>query len=176
MQRMQSKVDNTAIKFGELVVATFDDCRAWVTRHFKSQSFWLLFYICLVLEHSGDIKAMLTSMEKQHKIDIRTSSKTKAIFSMKLEIPQILYKDLPSTTTDPSFFTPTKSHKDWCTPETGVRNHMHGMFGDLISNTMGNEPQARALEATMLSASLTCTQELVDYIDETMMELREFLF
>ncbi|KAL7561077.1 hypothetical protein ACA910_020391 [Epithemia clementina (nom. ined.)] len=36
---------------------------------------------------------------------------------------------------------------------------------------MGDEPQAHALAATMLSASLTCTQELVNYINETMMQL-----
>ncbi|KAL7559268.1 hypothetical protein ACA910_009043 [Epithemia clementina (nom. ined.)] len=48
---------------------------------------------------------------------------------------------------------------------------MHNMFGDLISNTMAEEPQARALASMMLSASLTCTQELASYIDETMLQL-----
>ncbi|KAL7569775.1 hypothetical protein ACA910_005717 [Epithemia clementina (nom. ined.)] len=183
MQRICSKVDSTAIKFGDLGVASYDDCRAWVTQNFRSQSSGLLFDICLVLEHcaspeAGDINAMLTSMEKQHKLEIRTSSKTKVFFSMKLEIPQILYKDLQSTLPDPSFLTSMKSHKDWSAPETGVQSRilnrmggMHNMFGDLISNTMAEEPQARALASMMLYASLTCTQELVSYIDESMLQL-----
>ncbi|KAL7559267.1 hypothetical protein ACA910_009042 [Epithemia clementina (nom. ined.)] len=86
MQRIRSKVDSTAIKFGDLGVASYDDCRAWVTQNYQSQSFGLLFDVCLVLEHcaspeAGDLNAMLTSMEKQHKLEKFARQAKQRLFS-----------------------------------------------------------------------------------------------
>ena len=183
MQRLQSKVDTSAIKFGSLGVASVDDCKAWVALKFGSQAYGLLFDLNLVLEwcapqENGDVLSMLTTMEKRHKMQIATTNEARAIYSMKNEFPQLLYKDFPGTGRDPSFLTAMKEFADWETPETGVRDrilnrlgNMNSMFGEQIATTMSAEPEARALALSMLSVSVGCCRELVTYFDETMNEL-----
>ena len=183
LQRLRTKINTTAIKFGNLGLSSIDDCKAWVSMKFGSRAYGLLFDICLVLEwcasqESGDVLSMLTTMEKRHKMQISTTNDARALYAMKLEFPQILYKDLPGTGKDPSFLTAMKDHEDWDAPETGVRDriihhlgNMHGMFGEQISVTMANEPEARSLAMSMLSMSVGCCRELINYFDETMNEL-----
>ena len=183
LQRLKSKMDTTVIKFGNLGLATVDDCKAWVSMKFGSRAYGLLFDLPLVLEwcaaqEHGDMLSMLTSMEKRHKMQIATTNKARALYAMKLEFPQILYKDLPGTGRDPSFLTAMKDHEEWETPETGVRDriinkmgNMQSMFGEQIAITMAGEPEARSLAMSMLSVSLGCCRELINYFDETMNEL-----
>ena len=183
MQRLQSKVDTSAIKFGSLGVTSVDDCKAWVALKFGSQAYGLLFDLNLVLEwcapqENGDVLSMLTTMEKRHKMQIATTNEARAIYSMKNEFPQLLYKDFPGTGRDPSFLTAMKEFADWEAPETGVRDrilnrlgNMNSMFGEQIATTMSAEPEARALALSMLSVSVGCCRELVTYFDETMNEL-----
>ena len=180
---MKSKVDSSAIKFGNLGLSSIDDCKAWVAMKFGSRSYGLLFDICLVLEwcasqENGDVLSMLTTMEKRHKMQISTTNDARALYAMKLEFPQILYKDLPGTGRDPSFLTAMKDYEDWESPETGVRDriihklgNMHSMFGEQISVTMEQEPEARSLAMSMLSMSIGCCRDLINYFDETMHEL-----
>ena len=183
MQRLKGKVDTSTIKFGNLGVATVDDCKAWVALKFGSRAYGLLFDLNLVLEwcapqENGDVLSMLTTMEKRHKMQIATTNEARAIYAMKNEFPQLLYKDFPGTGRDPSFLTEMKEYSDWESPETGVRDrilnrlgNMNSMFGEQIATTMANEPEARSLALSMLSVSVGCCRELVTYFDETMNEL-----
>ena len=183
MQRLKGKVDTSTIKFGNLGVATVDDCKAWVALKFGSRAYGLLFDLNLVLEwcapqENGDVLSMLTTMEKRHKMQIATTNEARAIYAMKNEFPQLLYKDFPGTGRDPSFLTAMKEYSDWESPETGVRDrilnrlgNMNSMFGEQIATTMANEPEARSLALSMLSVSVGCCRELVTYFDETMNEL-----
>ena len=114
MQRLKGKVDTSTIKFGNLGVATVDDCKAWVALKFGSRAYGLLFDLNLVLEwcapqENGDVLSMLTTMEKRHKMQIATTNEARAIYAMKNEFPQLLYKDFPGTGRDPSFLTAIKS-------------------------------------------------------------------
>ena len=182
-QRLKSKMDTTAIKFGNLGLSTVDDCKAWVAMKFGSRAYGLFFDLPLVLEwcasqEHGDVLSMLTTMEKRHKMQIATTNEARSLYAMKLEFPQILYKDLPGTGRDPSFLTAMKDYEDWEAPETGVRDriinkigNMQSMFGEQIAITMSGEPEARALANSMLSVSIGCCRELVNYFDETMNEL-----
>ena len=183
MQRLKGKVDTSTIKFGNLGVATVDDCKAWVALKFGSRAYSLLFDLNLVLEwcapqENGDVLSMLTTMEKRHKMQIATTNEARAIYAMKNEFPQLLYKDFPGTGRDPSFLTAMKEYSDWESPETGVRDrilnrlgNMNSMFGEQIATTMANEPEAHSLALSMLSVSVGCCRELVTYFDETMNEL-----
>ena len=183
MQRLKGKVDTSTIKFGNLGLATVDDCKAWVALKFGSRANGLLFDLNLVLEwcapqENGDVLSMLTTMEKRHKMQIATTNEARAIYAMKNEFPQLLYKDFPGTGRDPSFLTAMKEYLDWESPETGVRDrilnrlgNMNSMFGEQIATTMANEPEARSLALSMLSVSVGCCRELVTYFDETMNEL-----
>ena len=182
-QRLKSKMDTTAIKFGNLGLSTVDDCKAWVAMKFGSRAYGLFFDLPLVLEwcasqEHGDVLSMLTAMEKRHKMQIATTNEARSLYAMKLEFPQILYKDLPGTGRDPSFLTAMKDYEDWEAPETGVRDriinkigNMQSMFGEQIAITMSGEPEAHALATSMLSVSIGCCRELVNYFDETMNEL-----
>ena len=183
MQRLRSKIDTTAIKFGNLGLSSVDDCKAWIALKFGFRAYGLLFDVCLVLEwcssqENGDVLSMLTTMEKRHKMKISTTNDARALYAMKLEFPQILYKDLPGTGKDPSFLTAMKELEDWDAPETGVRDRiihklgsMHSMFGEQITIVMENEPEARSLAMSMLSMSIGCCREMINYFDETMNEL-----
>ena len=182
-QRLKTKMDTTAIKFGNLGLSTVDDCKAWVAMKFGSRAYGLFFDLPLILEwcaaqEHGDVLSMLTTMEKRHKMQIATTNEARALYAMKLEFPQFFYKDLPGTGRDPSFLTAMKDYEDWESPETGVRDRiinkigtMHSMFGEQIAITMSGEPEARALATSMLSVSIGCCRELINYFDETMNEL-----
>ena len=183
LKRLQSNLDSTTIKFGNLGLSSVDDCKAWISLKFGSRAYGLLFDVNLVLEwcapqENGDVLSMLTTMEKRHKMQIATTNEARALFAMKNEFPTLLYKDFPSTGKDPSFLTAMKDHGDWESPETGVRDgivnrlaSMVSMFGEQIATTMEHEPEARALALSMLSVSVTCCRELVTYFDDTMSEL-----
>ncbi|KAL7571948.1 hypothetical protein ACA910_006578 [Epithemia clementina (nom. ined.)] len=174
-----------AVRFAGLGFTLVDKVKAWQTKHFGCRAYGFVYGVFflenLVAEEERlDQSAMLTAMEKQLKLKIKTVANAWALQVFGSKVPRLLYNGMIPSAPGALFLTNIPKYSDWRDRQTGVCDRITASLGKVLltdgesiravcQGSSANSTKLVMLEA--LSNTVTFTCKLVGYINRTMDEL-----
>ena len=94
LNSLRSYHDSSTISFGQLGFRSNKECDSWMEIHHPGEDFGLLIDLHLLLEHvyvqmTG--QKLISNLEKNHKMKLRSNNQALAILSFESRLPRILY-------------------------------------------------------------------------------------